>query len=73
MSILIPVVLLTPVWVPALVLLLAWPVRRRYTSTERWRKIAPLDKIAALRAEVIRQSTVPVIIVRDKRGEVRGP
>jgi hypothetical protein len=73
------IVLLTVVAVivalPALFFLVAWPVRRRYTSAARWHKQITPAELAAMRAEVSTRTLMNVVIVGDKRpaaAEARG-
>jgi hypothetical protein len=57
----------------ALLFLVAWPVRRHYTSMLRWQDRVPPDEVAKIHSEAARRNITPVVIVRDNWDEYGEP
>lgn len=62
-----------PALLLALLLLVAWPVRRHFTSMLRWQDRVPPDEVQLIHDEAARRNVTPVVIVRDNRGEHQEP
>lgn len=62
---------------PALVLMLlflvAWPVRRYYTSLPNWQQRVPPGEVQLIHDEAARRNISPVVIVGDYRDRREGP